>query len=183
MKKYIFILFLIFTVNSIFGQSTRKSEWATPVTGISLKNMYKVDKGVYRSAQPSEKNFLELKNFGIKEVLNLRSYHSDRDENEKAKLILHRVKMDAHDIDTDEVIAALRIIKNRKGSILIHCKHGSDRTGLIVAMYRIVFQNWSKKKAIDEMKNGGYGHHSIFRNIPSYINKINVSKIKKELNN
>lgn len=90
--------------------------------------------------------------------------------------------MAAHRINEKDVIQALRLIKNRKGSILIHCKHGSDRTGLVVAMYRIIVQGWSREEAINEMKLGGYGFHGIYKNIIRFINKADVDKISQEIN-
>ena len=39
-------------------------------------------------------------------------------------------------------------------------------------MYRILYQKWSKDKAIDEMINGGYGFHTTwYNNIIEYIQK------------
>ena len=57
----------------------------------------------------------------------------------------------------EQLIEALRIIKNRKAPIVIHCHHGSDRTGAVCALYRVVFQNVSKEDAIHEMTEGGFG--------------------------
>lgn len=59
----------------------------------------------------------------------------------------------------DEIKQSLEIIKNAPKPILIHCWYGSDETGVISAAYRIIGQKWSKKDAIDEFKNGGYGYH------------------------
>ncbi|MEJ2688828.1 MAG: dual specificity protein phosphatase family protein [Deltaproteobacteria bacterium] len=160
---------------------TRPANWAAPVPSEHLKNFYKLDDKVYRSAQPNEKGFRELKTFGIRNVLSFRDYHSD-DEAEGTHLRLFRVKMDAGDFSDEQVIEALRIIRNAEGPILIHCWHGSDRTGLISAMYRIVFQGWSKEDAIDELMNGGYGYHSLFyKNIPEYIRTVDIEKVKKEV--
>lgn len=164
------------------SQTNRPHTWAQPVTDIQLANMYKVDEGVYRAEQPTKNDFIALEKYGIKEILNLRGWHSDKNKAKGTNLKLHRIKMHAHDINDNEVIDALRIIKNRQGAIVIHCKHGSDRTGLIVAMYRIIFQNWSKNEAIDELKNGGYGFHSIYSNIPRYIENINTNEIKQHVN-
>jgi protein tyrosine/serine phosphatase len=86
--------------------------------------------------------------------------------------------MEAGEITDDKVIEALRIIKETDGPILIHCWHGSDRTGLVSAMYRIVFQGWTKEDAIDELTHGRYGHHTIYGNIPEYIEKADIVKIK-----
>jgi len=188
MEKYAAILYtlLIMSVPGIiaspFMQETRNPKWAIKVNNISLNNMYWIDEGIYRSEQPSGKEFPELENFGIKEVLNLRSHHTDDSEAEGTNIKLHQVKMNAHKTSLRKIVQALKIIQNREGPILIHCQHGSDRTGLVVAMYRIVFQNWTKEEAIEELKNGGYGYHSIYFNIIRFINNADISNIRKELN-
>ncbi|WVM91781.1 tyrosine-protein phosphatase [Halopseudomonas pachastrellae] len=60
--------------------------------------------------------------------------------------------------DTD-VIRVLREIRagQQQGKVLIHCKHGQNRTGLMAAMYRIVFDGWSREQAMAEMLEGGFG--------------------------
>lgn len=146
-----------------------------------LSNFYEIDKGVYRSEQPSPTDFMALQKFGIREVLNLRRWHSDDDEAKGTTLTLHRVKTNAHDISEEELTAALRIIKQRKGPILIHCRHGSDRTGAVCALYRIVFQGVSKEDAIHEMVNGGFGFHGIYKNIIRTIRQMDVARVRQTL--
>ncbi len=160
--------------------SQRPGTWATPVHSEHLKNFYKIDDKVYRSGQPHKKGFQELATLGIKNVLSFRDYHSDEDGKDLG-LSLYRVKMDAGDITTEKVVEALRIIKNSDGPILIHCWHGSDRTGLVSAMYRIVFQDWSREEAIDELMHGGYGYHSLYKNIPEFIRQADIETIKKQV--
>ena len=90
--------------------------------------------------------------------------------------------MNAGKVSQEQLIDALRIIKNRKGPVLLHCWHGSDRTGATVAAYRIVFNNWTKGQAIDEMINGGYGYHiNVYPQLIPLIEKLNIVDIKKEL--
>ena len=72
-------------------------------------------------------------------------------------------------------------MKNAEGPVLIHCWHGSDRTGLVSALYRIVSQGWSKEDAIDELMHGGYGHHSLYKNIPEFIRHADVEEIKRQV--
>ena len=67
------------------------------------------------------------------------------------------------------------------GPYLIHCQHGADRTGTMVAMYRMVIQGWPKDKAIDELVNGGYGFHPVWQNILAYLQEVDVEKIKAEV--
>lgn len=160
------------------GRASRPPRWATPVPAKHLKNLYQLDEKVFRSAQPDKEGFRELQQLGIRTVLSFRDHHSDNDEAQGTGIELFRVKMEAGEIETAQVIEALRIIKEANGPILIHCWHGSDRTGLISALYRIVFQGWSKDEAVDELKNGGYGYHSLYKNIPEFIRDIDVAAIK-----
>ena len=181
MKKSLLLVLFIASVFSLWAN--RNVQWATPVKSTYVKNFYRVDNGIYRCAQPDKKAFAELEKLGIKEVLNLRNYHDDKEKAENTRLKLHRVKMNAGEPNYDDVLAALRIIKERKGDIVIHCWHGSDRTGLVVAMYRIVFQGWEKEVAIDELVNGNYGYHSIYKDILTFIRSVDIEKLKQDLMN
>jgi tyrosine-protein phosphatase SIW14 len=180
--RQIAIIFFVLWTSSVLvaDPAVRPMSWAKPVKAEHLKNFYQLDDKVYRSAQPNKKGFQELERLGIRNVLSFRDYHSDDDAKGTA-LKLYRIKMEAGDITDDKVVEALRIIKQSEGPILIHCWHGSDRTGLISAMYRIVFQNWSKDDAIVELMKGGYGYHSLYKNIPEYIRKVDVEKVKKQV--
>jgi protein tyrosine/serine phosphatase len=180
LKINLLALTLLVSTLSAFVTDARPAKWAKPVLSPALKNFYQLDEKVYRSAQPNQKGFRELERLGIPNVLNLRDYHSDRGA-EGTDLKLFRVKMEAGEITDDKVIEALTIIKQSGGPILIHCWHGSDRTGLICAMYRIVFQGWTKEDAIDELIQGEYGYHELYKNIPAYIRHVNVDKIKQAL--
>ena len=70
-----------------------------------------------------------------------------------------------------------------RGPYLVHCQHGADRTGTMVAMYRMVIQGWSREKAVDELVNGGYGFHPMWKNILEYLQNVNVEKIQSAVNN
>jgi protein tyrosine/serine phosphatase len=63
----------------------------------------------------------------------------------------------------------------------VHCWHGSDRTGCIIALYRILNQGWSKEQAIDEMVYGGYGFKSRYVNIIRYIKDADIEKIRNQV--
>lgn len=164
---------------SVYGQSVSAVKITVP--GSELTNIYKIDSGVYRSEQPTDTDFKALEKYGIREILNLRNRHSDDDEAEGTTLKLYRQKMKAHSVNEEQLINALRIIKNRKGPIIFHCHHGSDRTGVVCAMYRIVFQGVSKEKAIEEMTKGGFGFHRIYKNLIRLIENADIEQIKREV--
>lgn len=183
MMKYI-LLFLLLISSTCYSEPRIRPElWGQPIIGANLQNLYLVDKGIYRSEQPDEEDINNLKSLGIKEVLNLREFHSDKDDMAEANFLLHRLKMNTGNITEEQIIEALRIIQNRKGPMLVHCWHGSDRTGVVIASYRIIFNNWSKARALDEMTNGGYGYHEkIYPQLVTLVERLDISKIKHALN-
>ncbi len=178
MRQFL-ILLMISCVLPLSAQ--RNNKWANPVASGYVENFFKVDEGVYRCAQPGADAFAELESAGIREVLNLRNFHDDYKNAKQTQLTLHRVRMRAGNPDREKMVEALQVIKNRKGPIVIHCWHGSDRTGVVIALYRIVFQGWTKGEAIDELENGGYGYHSIFSDIKTFIREVDVEALKKSV--
>ena len=182
MNKFTLILLLLIPTICYSEPRLRPDTWGKPVIGIQLKNIYLVDKGVYRSEQPHREDLNNLKSLGIKEVLSLREFHGDEDDITDKNIMLHSIEMRTGKITVQQIIESLRIIKNRKGPILIHCWHGSDRTGVTIAAYRIIFNNWSKSKALDEMVNGGYGYHEkIYPELVELVKNLDVANIKMSL--
>ena len=181
------ITFLVLTTiiascGTLPPKNPRPQDWARAVQGESLDNFYQVDNKLYRSAQPSPKGMKALQKKGIKHVLNLRYFHSDKDEARQTNLQLHRVAMVAHNITYPQLVKTLRVIHHANSPVLVHCLHGSDRTGTVVAAYRMVFQNWSKEKAINELKYGGYGfHYALFPNIPELLQRLDVKKLREDV--
>jgi protein tyrosine phosphatase (PTP) superfamily phosphohydrolase (DUF442 family) len=139
----------------------RPLTWAQPVIGTQLENLHQLSPEVYRSGQPKARDLkLLVEQLGVKSVLCLRDFHDDGDEAEGLPLALYRVEMEADDVEPEKVARAMQIIKDAPKPILIHCWHGSDRTGLVCAAYRITFQNWQPEAAADELANGGFGYHA-----------------------
>lgn len=168
--------------SAVLAQETRPAKWAKAVASKNVENFFAVDEGLYRSAQPNHAAMLELEKMGIKTVLNLRNFHDDKEEAQGAKLELVAVPINTWQITDDDVIKALRIIKDKsRRPLLVHCQHGADRTGTIIAIYRIVVQGWSKEDALKELIEGGFGYHSIWTNIPRYINAADIEQIKKKV--
>lgn len=173
------IILLVLILCPVAGQRPLAEKVTLPDS--ELTNLYRIDEGVYRSEQPKKQDFAALEAYGIKEVLNLRKMHSDSRKAQSSSLKLHRLKTSAHSISIDELAQALTIICQRQGPIVIHCHHGADRTGAVVALYRIVFQGFSKEEAIDEMKNGGFGFHKIYKNLIRIIEEADIDQLRSEL--
>jgi protein tyrosine/serine phosphatase len=160
----------------------RPHEWAQPMLGSELANFYRLSDEVYRSRQPDVEDMVALQRMGVRSILNLREYHSDEDDAKGTQLKLYRVPVNAGKIDDSFVVSALRVIDGAEKPILIHCWHGSDRTGVVVAMYRMIFQDWSREQAIDEFVNGGYGYHAgFYPNIQRYLATVNIMAIRRQI--
>ena len=158
----------------------RLATWAKPLAIAPLENFYQVSPQLYRSAQPYVAGFQALKQLGIGEVLDLRLYHKDVPTPDSG-LTLHNVPLFASRLNEANVVQALNVITHAEKPLLVHCLHGSDRTGLVVAMYRMVCQNWSKEQAITEMQQGDFGYHSVFGNIPDFIQHADVESIRQQV--
>ncbi len=149
------------------------------------KNMYKLDEGVYRSKQLELEDLSIINELGIKTIINLRYFNRDKDKKifKETDLVLINNPLKTWDITPEEVANVLYDIELSKenGAVLFHCYHGSDRTGLIAGMYRIIYQGYEISEALDELIDGPYGFHKIWFNIPRMFNEITVERIKNEI--
>ena len=161
----------------------RPPGWAQPIENVSVRNLHKVSGSLYRGAQPDEDGMRGLERLGIKTVVNLRLGHSDRDELAGTSLAYEHIAAEPWDMDDDEVVRFLKIATDpARAPVFVHCAHGADRTGAMVAIYRIVVQGWSKEDAIDEMTHGGFGYHAVFSNLVDYIREMDVEKLSASVN-
>tara|TARA_B100000609_G_C17145912_1_gene398158 strand:+ start:327 stop:932 length:606 start_codon:yes stop_codon:yes gene_type:complete len=171
--------FACFTV-TVHALEKRPEEWAAPLKLSGVPNFHKVDNKLYRSAQPTAEGMKNLQKYGIKTVVNLRGFHSDKDEIGKLKLKQYHIPINTWHIKDEHAIKFLKIVNDPKNQpVLVHCKHGADRTGTMCAVYRIVLQGWNKKQALKEMKEGGYNYHSMWFNLVKWINKTDMAQIGK----
>ena len=149
---------------------------------IHVKNFYKVDDSLFRSAQPSRLEMKTLSDSGIKTVLNLRLLWNDEREAKNTNLVLLHQPINTNKISYDDIVVAMKAIHSAPKPILIHCLHGSDRTGCIVAAYRIVFSGWTKEEAIKEFLNERFGYHEkYFPNILMLLQTLDVEQLKKDI--
>jgi protein tyrosine phosphatase (PTP) superfamily phosphohydrolase (DUF442 family) len=158
----------------------RPARWAVRLERPGLANFHRVTTNLYRGAQPTTRGMAELKAMGIKTVVNLRSFHSDDDELLGTGLKPGRLHMKPWHAEDEDVVYFLNWMANTNNlPAFVHCQRGADRTGMICAMYRIVFCGWSKQEAIQEMKEGGFGFNPAWKNLVRYIEKADIAKIKQ----
>jgi uncharacterized protein (TIGR01244 family) len=128
----------------------------------NIPNFQKVNDRLYRGAQPTDQGFQDLAQLGIKTVIDLRDIgeHSQADEQKiVTSLGMRYVSIPMHGLSTPEndKVAAVQALFNdaNGGPVFVHCKRGADRTGMVIAVYRISHDGWDNKKALSEAKSNG----------------------------
>jgi protein tyrosine/serine phosphatase len=170
----------------------RPENWASPVAAIpGLPNLHRVNTSLYRSAQPSKEGFVFLGTHvslangdrPINTVVSLRAFDDDAPlVPASSGLRLEQIRFKTWHPENADVVKFLRVATTAAlQPVLVHCQHGSDRTGTMVAIYRIAFESWTKVQATDEMINGGFGFHPMWQNLRHHIEKLDVDAIKAEV--
>jgi protein tyrosine phosphatase (PTP) superfamily phosphohydrolase (DUF442 family) len=178
---YLSISAAVLLFAAVFRPAAEGAERAVFVELSGVPNLYRVTENLYRSAQPTRTGFRNLEAMGVRTVVNLRSFH--RDDVSGTGLRLINVPMHAWDPEMDEVLRVMRVLSDEEGGpYLVHCQHGADRTGMVTALYRMVFQGWSGDDAISEMTDGGFGYHAVWIEIPKFLRGADVERIKKDTN-
>lgn len=160
-------------------QSARPGHWAEPIALDGVPNLHRITPALYRSEQPTALGMRNLEKLGIRTIINLRAFNDDEKEVRGTSLRTERTKILTWRVDDRHVVEVMRMLrKAENGPFLIHCQHGADRTGLMTAMYRMVEQNWTADDALKELTEGGYGYHSMWRNILRYVRSADVGKLR-----
>ena len=175
------LLFGLISACSTKAWRDRPIHWAEKNTQSSLRNFYQVDTMVYRSEKPDADAFRFFEKFPMGSVLDLRQQHKDKKVAGETSLMLFSVPMKSATLTDTQMIEALRIIHEAPKPIVVHCAYGSDRTGVTMAMYRIVFQNWTKEEAINEMKHGGFHFHLFHENLVDFIQNADIELYRKSI--
>ncbi len=160
----------------------RPDSWAKPLAKPGLPNLFKVTPAIFRSAQPDAEGFRSAEALGIGTVLNLRAGHHDASLAAGTKLRLVDAPILDDHVERDAVLAALRVVTDsRHGPVLVHCHQGADRTGVVIAAWRIVVLGWPKESAIRELREGGYGFHEDLVGIPAFLRDLDVEWFRRKL--
>jgi protein tyrosine/serine phosphatase len=161
------------------ASAIRPSGWAEPIALEGVPNLHRLTPMLYRSEQPTALGMKNLEKLGIRTIINLRAFNDDRDELRGTRLQAVHVPVHTWHLETEDVVAVMRTLRQTEnGPFLIHCQHGADRTGLMSAMYRMLEQNWTAEDALRELVDGGYGYHSLWRNIKRYVRSVDVAALR-----
>jgi protein-tyrosine phosphatase len=123
-----------------------------------IKNFGQVTPRLYRGAQPAEKGYELLEKMGVDIIVDFRN-ENDLIERERQAVEARHIRFISipwsafHDPTTEQVRQFFKILReNPEKRIFVHCEVGADRTGTMVALYRIAAQGWTVHDAVREMK-------------------------------
>jgi len=149
--------------------------WSCALAGDpDLPNFQEVNEHVFRGGQPSDEGFKNLAQRGIKTVVDLRTAGEHSLSHEKQVVEADGMRFVSIPMkglgapSLQQISAALGILEDKENwPVFVHCRRGSDRTGTVLACYRISHDHWENRKALDEAKI--YGISVFERAMRSYI--------------
>ncbi|HEX2444767.1 MAG TPA: dual specificity protein phosphatase family protein [Vicinamibacterales bacterium] len=146
-----------------------------------LPNFATVSAQLFRGAQPDAKGFEELKKLGVDIVVNLRH---EPDEITWERGLVQTQGLEYVSIpwrgknnpDTAQIAQFLQLLRaNPDKQVFVHCQRGAERTGVMVACYRMSAESWTADQALKEMDVFGFrgwrfGHlKKAVRDFPSLL--------------
>lgn len=139
-----------------------------------LPNFYRVNEFLYRGGQPTEAGVKELAKMGVKTIIDLRGA-DDKAKREESLAQNAGIRFLNKPLNNwfgpqDSTIAEIEKLINAPENppVFIHCKRGADRTGTVVAVYRMTHDKWTAQQANDEAKKFGFGWWQFW--MKDYIN-------------
>jgi tyrosine-protein phosphatase SIW14 len=155
---------------------------AASVDAPGVPNFHQVNEHLYRGGQPAALGWNSLATLGVRLVVDLRPATE------------HPVKEEAHAVEAagmsyvnvpmkslgapppDVLLRVLALLESgSSGSVFVHCKRGSDRTGTVIACYRVQHDHWENQKALQEARS--YGMYRIERAMMHCILNFNPAAL------
>jgi len=146
----------------LFSLALAASAAGSQPQAIRIDNFGRVDAALYRGAQPSGQDFVDLKALGVKTIVDLTSDDTDPHEkaaSEAAGITYIRIPMNTHTVPTAAQLEQFLNIVNDPASqpVYVHCVGGRHRTGVVTAAYRMTHEGWTGEQAFREMKQYNFG--------------------------
>jgi protein tyrosine/serine phosphatase len=122
-----------------------------------LPNSGRVNDFLFRGAQPRTAGYDDLKHLGISLVVDLRNHGEDsqHERHEVESRGLRYVSIPTsflHGPTLDQIAEFLLLVRGNPGQkVFVHCQHGADRTGVMIASFRMAQEHWTPEQARREM--------------------------------
>lgn len=121
-------------------------------------NIHEIRPGVWRSNQPSPARVHAAADRGIKTIINLRGPRSDggwrleKEACDRRGMTLVDFTIRSRAVpDRDTVQKARDLFKKVEYPVLMHCKSGADRAGIMSALYLLLMEGCSADEAAEQL--------------------------------
>jgi protein tyrosine/serine phosphatase len=166
----------------LFRSPEALSQFSAASCGIGAKNFDIVAPGFYRGGKPSLADLDTLHQMGVRTIIDF-TMANRQAEREKARALGMKYVNIPWDTDTwmtwfydyNRVSKKFFSLIDDPANlpVYVHCLSGRDRTGMVVALYRMRTEGWSFDEAFSEMKR--YGHdESVYPNLAEYLRKTEI---------
>jgi len=148
---------------------------------IGVPNFGRVTPTLYRGGQPTLEGLRQLRALGVEIVINLRNEQNEieterREVEERGLQYISMPWNASYPPDSRAVRSFVELIQANPGKkVFVHCWAGRDRTGVMIAVFRIAMQGWTPARALDEMEAFGYGRGTRrfrFRHLKAYVERF-----------
>ena len=174
-RRRVVFLYLLMVALAAWGVYAFRADYT------HAKRLRTVESGrFYRSGQLTEAGFREaVRDLGIRTIINVQDElpdpnvwhgHLDRStvkESELCKQLGVRYVclppdlLPPHEVEEHRPVAIDQMLELLDDEsvypVLLHCKAGLHRTGVLTAVYRMEYQGWSRQAAFRELRAHGFG--------------------------
>jgi protein tyrosine phosphatase (PTP) superfamily phosphohydrolase (DUF442 family) len=162
-KSYLALALITALSSTAFAEPAALKEPAALVISVpgGIPRFVEVEPGFARGGQPSEEGIRALATRGYRTVVSLRHDDVERERVRAAGMEYVEIPMKcglfgAPAPSRTQARAFLSAVgDSAKRPVFVHCHHGRDRTGVMVALYRVARNGWTAERAITEMKERG----------------------------
>jgi protein tyrosine/serine phosphatase len=132
---------------------------ARRITVIGVSNFGEVTPQLFRGGQPKGTGYANLKKMGADIVVDLRLSGKEAEKRNVTAAGMQFVSIPWHCLyPRDRVFTKFLTLlrENPHKKVFVHCRYGDDRTGMMIAAYRMAVQGWSSDEAAQEMRKFGF---------------------------
>ncbi len=143
-----FAFLILFTISGFAADSTRPS--------VHVRNFAVVNDHILRGGEPTAEGLNELHAAGVNLILDLRepSAATEFEKQQAGKLGMDYRNLPLREFSAPtaaQIKTLLDLIdQNNSQKIFVHCRRGKDRTGTVIACYRIQHDGWTNQRALEE---------------------------------
>jgi tyrosine-protein phosphatase SIW14 len=141
----------------------------------AITNFHQVTSGIFRGARLQDQDYQVLKQYGVRTIINIEDDLSAVNKDKNMAIAngfqFKSFPMNSFKVPSDQLVnSILQELRNPTNfPLYLHCKHGEDRTGLVMGLYRVYDMGWSPKLAFEEMK--ALGFHKVLYGLYYYFKK------------